>query len=216
MILYGVVGAGGFGREVIPLVRSLLINLGFEFELVFVDDNSELKEVNGYKVISKDEFLSLEFEEKLFNIAIGNSIVREKIAEELISKGATPFTVVHDSTVILDKSEMENGAILCPFVTITSNAKIGKFFHANIYSYVAHDCVIGDYVTFAPSVKCNGSVIIEDHVYVGTGAVIKQGTPKRPIIIGKGAVIGMGSVVTKSVPPGVTVFGNPAKPLGKR
>lgn len=216
MILFGVVGAGGFGREVMPLVRSLLINLGFEFELVFVDDNAELKEVNGYKVISKDEFLSLEFEEKLFNIAIGNSIVREKIAEELISKGVTPFTVVHDNTVILDKSTIENGAILCPFVTVTSNAKIGKFFHANIYSYVAHDCVIGDYVTFAPSVKCNGSVIIEDHVYIGTGAVIKQGTPKRPIIIGKGAVIGMGSVVTKSVPPGVTVFGNPAKPLGKR
>ncbi|MCW5329468.1 DapH/DapD/GlmU-related protein, partial [Pseudomonas aeruginosa] len=70
-----------------------------------------------------------------------------------------------------------------------------------------------DYVTFAPGVKCNGGVIIEDNVYVGAGAVIKQGTVKRPIIIGKNSVVGMGAVVTKSVPPDTTVLGNPAKPL---
>ena len=97
--------------------------------------------------------------------------------------------------------------ILCPFTTITSNTKIGKGFHANIYSYVAHDCIIGDYVTFAPSVKCNGNVHIEEHAYIGTGAIIKQGTPEKPIVIGKGAVVGMGAVVTKSVKPGDVVFG---------
>ncbi|MNN76015.1 2,3,4,5-tetrahydropyridine-2,6-dicarboxylate N-acetyltransferase [compost metagenome] len=56
---------------------------------------------------------------------------------------------------------------------------------------------------------------IEDHVYIGTGAIIKQGTPERPILIGKGAVIGMGAVVTKSVAAGSVVVGNPAKPLRK-
>jgi acetyltransferase-like isoleucine patch superfamily enzyme len=104
------------------------------------------------------------------------------------------------------------GAILCGFTHITSNAKIGKFFHGNIYSYVAHDCIIGDFVTFAPGVKCNGHVVIEDHAYIGTGVVIKDGTDK-PIVIGQGAVVGMGAVVTKSVPPGTTVVGNPARPL---
>ena len=71
--------------------------------------------------------------------------------------------------------------------------------------------MIGDYVTFAPAVKCNGNVHIEDHVYVGAGAVIKQGSPDNPLIIGEGAVIGMGAVVTKSIPAGMTVVGNPAK-----
>ena len=108
---------------------------------------------------------------------------------------------------------MGQGAILCPFVTLTSNIKIGTFFHANIYSYVGHDCVIGDFVTFAPSVKCNGNVIIEDDVYVGTGAIIKEGKKGRPTIIGRGAKISAGSFVTKSVPSGQTVIGSPAIPL---
>ncbi len=74
-------------------------------------------------------------------------------------------------------------------------------------------CVIGDYVTFAPGVMCNGNVHVQDHAYIGTGAVIKQGLPGAPLVIGRGAVVGMGAVVTKSVPPGVTVVGNPARVL---
>ena len=115
------------------------------------------------------------------------------------------------NVVQLDEVAIGPGAILCPFVTLTSNIQIGQHFHANLYSYVEHDCVIGNFVTFAPGVKCNGNVHIEDHAYIGTGAVIKQGKPGAPLVIGKGAVVGMGAVVTKSVPAGATVVGNPAR-----
>ena len=70
---------------------------------------------------------------------------------------------------------MGDGAALSPFVTLTSNIRIGRHFHANLYSYVEHDCVIGDFVTFAPAVKCNGNVVIEDHAYIGAGAVATAG-----------------------------------------
>ena len=102
-----------------------------------------------------------------------------------------------------------------PFVTLGSNVQIGKSFHANLYSYVEHDCVIGDYVTFAPSVKCNGNVHIGNHTYVGAGAMIKQGTPDKPLKIGKNVVIGMGAVVINDIPDDVTVVGNPARILKK-
>ena len=92
---------------------------------------------------------------------------------------------------------------------------MGLGLHLNLNSYIGHDCDIGNWVTFGPNVACNGNVIIEDHVYIGTGALIRQGTPDKPLVIGAGAVIGMGAVVTKSVPPGVTVIGNPARPLGE-
>jgi acetyltransferase-like isoleucine patch superfamily enzyme len=105
------------------------------------------------------------------------------------------------NVVVMDDVVIGEGALLSPFVTLTSNIRIGRFFHANLYSYVEHDCVIGDFVTFAPGVKCNGNIVIEDHAYIGAGAVIKQGKPSQPLVIGRGAVVGMGAVVTKNVPP---------------
>ena len=57
---------------------------------------------------------------------------------------------------------------------VTASASIGRHFQCNIYGYVAHDCVIGDFVTFGPRVCCNGNVRVEDGAYVGTGATIKQ------------------------------------------
>ena len=115
--------------------------------------------------------------------------------------------------ILYDDIEIGDGGILCANSILTSNIRIGKHFHANIYSYVAHDCVVGDYVTFAPRVSCNGRVVIEDDVYVGTSAILRQGSHAKPLTIGKGAIIGMGAVVTKDVAAGTTVIGNPARPM---
>ena len=213
MILYGIVGAGGFGREVMPVAQSMLdLSPQDDAELVFVVEQGPTGEVNGRKIISAEAFLS-DPREKKFNIAIGDDAARARIAEAFKARGAVPFSIRATNAVVFDNNEIGEGAILCPFTTITSNARIGRFFHANLYSYIAHDCVIGDFVTFAPGVKCNGGVIVEDHAYIGTGAIIKQGSKEKPIVIGRGAVVGMGAVVTKSVPAGATVIGNPAAPM---
>ncbi|MBY6104737.1 acetyltransferase [Marinobacter nauticus] len=208
-VLIGIYGASGFGREVLPLVREQVKGTNAEF--VFVDDGNVPEALNGYPILCYDEFLGRDAGEKKVVLAIANSVIREKLADKCAKDGICALAVKADNTVILDHAEVGEGSILCHFTQLTSNIRIGKYFHANIYSYVAHDCVIGDYVTFAPAVRCNGNVVIEDHAYIGTGAVIRQGVPEKPLVIGKGAVVGMGAVVTKDVPPGVTVVGNPAK-----
>lgn len=213
--LIGVYGASGFGKEVMPLVRAQFTELNKE-HFVFIDDGQANTDLNGYQVLSYTDFINNSKTDKRVTIAIANSQVREKLVARLDQDSVQHLEIQAANTVILDEVEMGEGGLLCPFTCITSNIKIGKFFHANIYSYVAHDCVIGDYVTFAPGVKCNGNIHIEDHAYIGTGAVIKQGTPDKPLVIGKGAVVGMGAVVTKSVPAGVTVVGNPARILEKK
>ena len=209
--LVGVFGASGFGREAMPLVRQQLA--GSNVRIVFVDDNPPAVDLNGHPVLTYQQFLQERADEKFISIAIADSGIRKILTDRCVSDGVRVLDVTANNAVLMDAVDIGEGFIISPFVTITSNIKIGKGFHANIYSYVAHDCVVGDYVTFAPSVKCNGNVVIEDHAYIGTGAIIKQGRSGKPLVIGKGAVVGMGAVVTKDVPPGVTVVGNPAKPL---
>ena len=214
-MLIGVYGASGFGKEVMPLVRQQFPILAKE-NFIFIDDGKAGTHLNGYSVLTYTDFIKQPVSNKLVTIAIANSRVREKLVTQLNQDNIQHLSIQASNTVVLDEVEIGEGSLLCPFTCLTSNIKIGKFFHANIYSYVAHDCVIGDYVTFAPGVKCNGNIHIEDHAYIGTGAIIKQGTPDKPLVIGKGAVIGMGAVVTKSVPAGVTVVGNPARILEKK
>jgi sugar O-acyltransferase (sialic acid O-acetyltransferase NeuD family) len=214
---FAIFGASGYGREVLPLMRQQLQSdlAAGDADLVFVDDHLTAPLVNAHRVLTYAQWLSEPASSRHMNVAIANSHVREQLVLRCAAEGMQFFEVRAANVVQLDDVQIGNGAILSSFVHLTSNILIGQHFHANIYSYVAHDCVIGDFVTFAPGVMCNGNVHIEDHAYIGTGAVIKQGLPGEPLVIGRGAVVGMGAVVTKSVPPGVTVVGNPARPLIK-
>ena len=215
--LYAVYGVSGCGRSLMPIARQQLSRqqLAREqdaSEIVFIDDAlTDIAMVNDHRAMNYAQFLKEQASAKSVLIAIANSRVREKLANRLSADGIELWSVFADNAVLMDETDIAEGCAISPFVSITSNIKIGKCFHANLYSYVEHDCIIGDFVTFAPGVKCNGNIHIEDHAYIGAGAVIKQGTPENPLVIGKGAIVGMGAVVTKSVPAGVTVVGNPAR-----
>jgi sugar O-acyltransferase (sialic acid O-acetyltransferase NeuD family) len=212
--LFAVYGASGCGRGVMPLARAQLQSQGIDAaHLVFLDDQPKASWVNGQRVMRYEDFVKQDAGPLQAVIAIANSAVRERLALRFVDDGVMPWTVAAANVVRMDEVLLGGGAVLSPFVTLTSNIRIGQHFHANLYSYVEHDCVIGDYVTFAPGAKCNGNVVIEDHAYIGAGAVIKQGRPGRPLTIGRGAVVGMGAVVTRDVPAGTTVVGNPARPL---
>jgi acetyltransferase-like isoleucine patch superfamily enzyme len=54
------------------------------------------------------------------------------------------------------------------------------------------------------------TVRIEDDVYLGPGVIVLPN-----VMIGRGAVVSAGSVVTRSVPPRTLVQGNPAKPVAR-
>jgi len=208
-VIVGIYGSDGFAREVLPIVRMQYDECD---EVFFVDDNANLvgQKRNSIEIISFERAVELSCK---MTIAIADPVLRKSLAEKCTANGLSFINVIHPNVEIYDEVIFGVGIIATANVTFTSNITIGDHFHANIYSYVAHDCVIGDYVTFAPRVCCNGRVHVEDLAYVGTAAVLRQGSHEKPLVIGASAIVGMGAVVTKNVAPDTTVVGNPAKPF---
>jgi hypothetical protein len=215
--IFGFYGASGFGQQIMAFfkIHPPVISSG-EVEYLYVDDNFNEPFIGNEKVISYTEFLSYKNCNKLLNITIANSKIREDLVKKAKADGLIFFNIFSKNSLQLSDLSNINGLILSPFSIISSNVKLGEFCHIGFHSSISHDCRIGNYVTVATGVRCNGNVHIEDHTYIGSGALIKQGTPDQPLIIGKGAIVGMGAVVTKSVPAGVTVVGNPARILEKK
>jgi sugar O-acyltransferase (sialic acid O-acetyltransferase NeuD family) len=212
---YGLIGAGGFGRQTMPLLAETLANQRHSVasRLVFVVEGAPAAaQVNGYPILSLDEFLNLKGP-RFFNIAIGDGRVRERISSRCLGAGVEPMSLTSRFSDFGDSVTIGPGAIFCPFTIVSSNATVGRFFHANHNSSVGHDCVVGDFVTFSPGVRCNGRIQIGDYAVLGTGAMLMPGTTDRPLVIGEGAVVGMGAVVLRDIAPHTTVVGNPARPL---
>lgn len=206
--LIGIYGTGGCGRGIMPLARAM--PLAEDARLVFIDDGAAQSHINGHAVMSFARYRHEEADEKHVALAVAAPALRADMARKCDKAGLSLLSVWAKDTIVMDDVAIGEGALVSPYVTFTSNIKIGRCFHANLYSYIEHDCVIGDYVTFAPGVRCNGNIWIGDHAYIGSGAVIRQN-----LTIGAGATVGMGAIVTKDVPPGVTVVGNPARILEK-
>jgi sugar O-acyltransferase (sialic acid O-acetyltransferase NeuD family) len=206
-------GAGGMGRHVAHLARRHDLR-----EIVFVSDmGAEIGSiVNGLPVISFADLVSDAHREKPVSIAIADGSARRRLAEKCKTHGLATTSLLSSDAVVHQPSLIGEGAIVCGFTTIEDDARIGSHLHLHVYSYIAHDCVVGSFVTFAPRVSCNGRVVIEDDVYIGTGAIIKPGTRERPLRIGRGAYIGMGTLVTKDVPQNAVFVGNPGRCIAKK
>ena len=191
-------GAGGMGREMVQAARLDPRAKAFLTDTP-VEPYAGIEAIGMADLAPDDEVC----------VAVGDPALRRRLAE--LCAGARFARIVAPTAIVDPTAELGEGAAICDFVMVNSLSRIGRHFQANYYSHVSHDCVIGDYVTFSPRTSCLGNVRIGDGVFIGAGAVIRNGSADRPLTIGEGAVIGMGAVVIADVPAGARVIGNPAR-----
>lgn len=204
---YALIGAGGFGKEVMPILKE---NYGFGEHIRFIDDRLAGDEILRCKVMSMAWALTWPYP-LFFNVAIGSSALRQELAEKMIKVEHHPEAIISKRANVQEGCEVGRGAVICPFGTINASARVGQFLQLNIYAYIAHDCEVGDFVTLAPGAKVNGKCKVGDHAYIGTGAILLPG-----VEVGARATIGAGAVVTKNVPEGETWVGVPARAVSPR
>lgn len=114
--------------------------------------------------------------------------------------------------------ELGDDVFVGPFVEIQSNVKIGKGTRVSSHSFICssveigEDCFIAHGVMFTNDKFTEGRKDwVERKTKIGNNVRIGSNATILPVSIGDGAVIGAGAVVTKDVPAGATVYGNPAK-----
>lgn len=204
-------GVGGFGREVLALIKDInKVKPTWNIVGFFDDGYEKGLTINGYPTSGTAEDLNKWDKEIAIAISIGNPVIKKKILDKIHNPQVSYPTLIHPTAWIGDDDfvEIGKGCIICAGNLITTNIKIQDFVILNLGCTVGHDTVIKDYSAFMPSVNISGEVTIGEGVYVGTGAkIINQ------LEIGDYAIIGAGAVVAKSIPPRCTAVGVPAKPI---
>jgi|TARA_B110000503_G_C7113760_1_gene399347 sugar O-acyltransferase (sialic acid O-acetyltransferase NeuD family) len=195
----GIIGAGGFGREVYWGL-SFIERVNTKF---FVDDKYWDGKNNLILPISK--FNPNEYE---VVIAIGEPRDRFDMVQRL-PKETKYFTHIHSTVQILGEDvEIGEGSIVCAGTIITTNVKLGKHAHLNLHTTIGHDCEIGDYFTTAPGAKVSGNCKIFDCVYIGTNASVKEKLSIHSLV-----TIGSNAAVVKNIEEPGTYVGVPVKKI---
>lgn len=204
-------GVGGFGREVLVLIKDINKVVPTYNIVGFFDDGYEKGiMVNGYPNLGKTEDLNKWETPISLAVSIGSPVIKKKILDKITNPMVDYPTLIHPLAWIGDKEfvEIGKGCIICAGTLITTNIEIEDFVILNLGCTVGHDTIIKKYSAFMPSVNISGEVTIGEGVYVGTGAkIINQ------LEIGEYTIVGAGAVVSKTLPAKCTAVGVPAKPI---
>ena len=203
-----IVGASGFGREVLRIIEDINEVTPTWEVLGFLDDNPNA--LDGveceYEIIGTIK----EWQPKpnqWLACALAFPEVKKKVVATLKERGANFTILVHPHAAINPRSVIGEGTIITNNCSISDNVHIGSFCTI-LGSGIAHDACVGDYSTLSGRCMLNGHVKVGTMVYMGCGVLV---APSKKI--GDGATVGIGSVVVSDVKAGYKVFGNPAKKM---
>lgn len=195
--------AGGLGREVMELARSI----NRWEDIIFVDDVTDEQMISNARVFHFSEIER--FRGNLeFVIANGEPSVREALYHKLKKSGYSLATLIHAGCHILSNTDIGEGCILYD-CNISTNVHIGANVLLNGKVIIGHDTIVGANSVLSALSFLGGSTIVGERVYIAPGAMIKD-----RMHIGDDAIISLGAVILRHVRAKSIMIGNPAKKIG--
>lgn len=209
-----IIGAGGFGREVLDVIDACNQAGEVYDPLGFIVDARYGKPgtiVNDRPILGGFEWLEQHAGDVHVTCGVGASHERYQLIQRAIRLNCRFLNLVHPGAVLTRWITMGEGVVITAGCILTNNIKIGNHVHINLDCTVGHDVTMQDYVTLAPGVHVSGNVTLGTGCYVGTGASFVE-----RILIGEWSIIGAGSVIVRNVPSNSTVVGVPGKVVKER
>ena len=206
-----IVGAGGFGRELLNIILNMQAATGPKWNIIgFLDDTEDpLKgKACAYGVVGSivDFFPGAD---DVLAMGIADPFSKQCLASMLKSRGAVFENVIHHTAYLGCNNTIGEGVVAYGGFSMSVNVTIGNFVTL-LPCGLGHDVVVEDYCTISTSTNLLGAVHVGKQVFIGANVAVAP-----HVNIGDGAYICMGSMVMKNVPAGAKVLGNPAKIIGE-
>lgn len=189
-----VIGASGHGK----VIADIAVRNGYS-DIVFLDDNPNIRECAGFPVIGKTTDAAELDGDKI--VAIGNPLVRQRIQNTIRT-----VTLVHPEATISRRVTLGEGTVVMAGAVVNSDAVIGKGCIINTGASVDHDCVLSDFVHISVGAHVAGTCKIGLRTWIGAGATVSNN-----ITICGDCMIGAGAVVVKNITKPGTYIGVPAE-----
>lgn len=205
-----VYGASGHGLAVADMLRRQ----NGRRVVAFLDDTPEKigTKLVGIPVVSFSDWSGAFSGIDCF-VSSGNAKTRRALVARLSDAGARFTTSVFDGAAGALGFEVGTGSGVWGPLYCGPNVRIGDHVQVMPMTSLGHDIAVEDFATICPGCTVSGHVQIEEGAFVGAGSIVINGSALRPLVIGRNAVVGAGSFVSKNVPPDARVSGNPARPL---
>jgi sugar O-acyltransferase (sialic acid O-acetyltransferase NeuD family) len=201
-----IVGAGGFGREVLHWARAAWPEHAATISGFLSADPDRLSAHDCPLPIIADPAT---FEPRPGDgllLAIGIPGVRRAVAESLIDRGAEFLTLIHPTAIIAPTASIGQGAIVCPHAIVSDAARLGRFALLNYHASLAHDASAGDFAVLSPYATLAGGATVSDDTFLGLHASIGPG-----VSIGPRSKVAANSCALSDAPADTLVHGVPGR-----
>ena len=149
-----IIGAGGLGREVLGLLKSInRINVIWDI-IGFYDDGTNEVDINGIPVLGKVKDLLQIKSELSVVVGIGNPLVKKKIIKEIRNSNIIFPTIVHPSVIVYDPEFvcLGRGVVIGANTVLTTNIILKDHVYVNHGVMLSHDVEIANYCILMPNV----------------------------------------------------------------
>lgn len=196
-----IIGAGGHAKVIIDILKK-----NKEYNVIGCTDKKEGR-ILGVTILGDDSILPELFKEgiSLAFVAIGNNMLRQKMAKKVRSIGFEVINVISSFSCISESANLGSGIAIMPGAIINADVTIHDDTVINTGSSIDHDCTIGKAVHVAPGCNLSGKVTVGDGTFLGTGTKVID-----RISIGSWSILGSGAVVVRNFPDRCLGLGIPA------
>jgi sugar O-acyltransferase (sialic acid O-acetyltransferase NeuD family) len=201
-----IVGAGGFGREVLKWARDAWPDHAELIAGFLSDDPRRLDGFStGLEILGPVATYEKRTGDYLL-LAIGVAYLRRMVAERLIAQGAEFATLVHPTAVVAGSASVGEGSIVCPGAIVSDSAMLGECVLVNYHASLGHDSSAGDFAVLSPYATLGGGATIGDDVFLGLHASVGPG--RR---VGARSKVSANSCVLSDTPSDSIIYGVPGR-----